>query len=40
MTFPGGVPLSTSEGLIGAVGVSGGSPAQDAEIARAGAVAL
>lgn len=40
MTFPGGVPLNTSDGLIGAVGVSGGSPAQDAEIARAGAAAL
>lgn len=40
MTFPGGVPLNTSDGLLGAVGVSGGSPAQDAEIARAGAAAL
>ncbi len=40
MTFPGGVPLTSPEGLIGAVGVSGGSPAQDAEIARAGAGAL
>ena len=40
MTFPGGVPLTTPDGLIGAVGVSGGSPAQDAEIARAGAAAL
>lgn len=39
-TFPGGVPLTTSDGLIGAVGVSGGSPAQDAEIARAAAAAL
>lgn len=40
MTFPGGVPLISKDGLIGAVGVSGGSPAQDAEIARAGAAAL
>lgn len=40
MTFPGGVPLTSIDGLIGAVGVSGGSPAQDAEIARAGAAAL
>lgn len=40
MTFPGGVPLTTFGGLIGAVGVSGGSPAQDAEIARAGSTAL
>lgn len=41
MTFPGGVPLvAANGGLIGAVGVSGGSPAQDAEIAIAGAGAL
>lgn len=41
MTFPGGVPLAASDGaLIGAVGVSGGSPAQDADIARAAAAAL
>ncbi|MFC7376976.1 heme-binding protein [Brevundimonas sp. GCM10030266] len=40
MTFAGGVPLAFEGGLIGAVGVSGGSPAQDAEIARAGAAAL
>ena len=40
MTFPGGVPLTSNDGLIGAVGVSGGSPAQDAEIAAAGAAAL
>jgi uncharacterized protein GlcG (DUF336 family) len=41
MTFPGGVPLTSSDGaLIGAVGVSGGSPAQDADIARAVAAAL
>jgi uncharacterized protein GlcG (DUF336 family) len=41
MTFPGGVPLTSSDGaLIGAVGVSGGSPMQDADIARAAAAAL
>lgn len=40
MPFPGGVPLTTPASLIGAVGVSGGSPAEDAEIARAGAAAL
>lgn len=41
MTFPGGVPLLGSDkALVGAVGVSGGSPAQDAEIAGAGAAAL
>ncbi|OJU13013.1 MAG: glycolate utilization protein [Caulobacterales bacterium 68-7] len=40
MTFPGGVPLIVEGALIGAVGVSGGSPAQDAEIAQAAAAAL
>ena len=40
MTFPGGVPLTSADGaLIGAVGVSGGSPEQDADIARAAAAA-
>lgn len=40
MTFPGGVPLVANGALVGAVGVSGGSPAQDAEIAIAGAATL
>jgi uncharacterized protein GlcG (DUF336 family) len=41
MTFPGGVPLRDAGGrLVGAVGVSGGSPDQDADIARAAAAAL
>lgn len=40
MTFPGGVPLRTAAALLGAIGVSGGSPADDAQIARAGAGAL
>lgn len=41
MTFPGGVPLRNADGrLLGAVGVSGGSPDQDADIARAAAAAL
>lgn len=41
MTFPGGVPLRDADGrLLGAVGVSGGSPDQDADIARAAAAAL
>jgi len=41
MTFPGGVPLRDANGrLVGAIGVSGGSPDQDAEIARAAAAAL
>ncbi len=35
MPFPGGAPLRDLLGrLLGAVGVSGGSPDQDAEIAR------
>ncbi|MBM6596648.1 GlcG/HbpS family heme-binding protein [Microvirga pudoricolor] len=41
MPFPGGIPLTSSDGtLIGAVGVSGGTPAQDADIARAAAEAV
>jgi uncharacterized protein GlcG (DUF336 family) len=41
MTFPGGVPLRDAGGrLVGAVGVSGGSPEQDADIARAAAATL
>ena len=41
MTFPGGVPLRDADGrLLGAVGVSGGSPDQDADIARAAAATL
>ncbi|ADG10867.1 heme-binding protein [Caulobacter segnis] len=41
MTFPGGVPLRDPEGrLLGAVGVSGGSPVQDADIAQAAAAAV
>jgi uncharacterized protein GlcG (DUF336 family) len=40
MTFPGGVPLTVEGEVIGAIGVSGGSPDQDAEIARAAAAAL
>jgi uncharacterized protein GlcG (DUF336 family) len=39
--FPGGIPLKSAAGeLIGAVGVSGGAPSQDAEIARAAAAAF
>jgi glc operon protein GlcG len=36
----GGVPLIVSEQLVGAIGVSGGSPAQDGQVALAGAAAL
>lgn len=41
MTFPGGAPVRDRSGrLTGAVGVSGGSPDQDADIARAAIAAL
>jgi uncharacterized protein GlcG (DUF336 family) len=40
MPFPGGLPVTDANGtLIGAVGVSGGAPTQDLEIAQAAAVA-
>ena len=36
--YAGGVALRTADGeLVGAIGVSGGLPAQDGEVARAGA---
>ncbi|QGM05619.1 GlcG/HbpS family heme-binding protein [Stenotrophomonas maltophilia] len=39
--FPGGLPLFDADGaLLGAVGVSGGAPSQDHEIAQAGLAAL
>nr|WSY48719.1 heme-binding protein [Streptomyces sp. NBC_00886]WSY57545.1 heme-binding protein [Streptomyces sp. NBC_00886] len=39
--YAGGIPLYDETGpLIGAVGVSGGLPAQDGEVARAGAAAV
>lgn len=39
--FPGGLPLFGADGaLIGAVGVSGGAPSQDHDIAQAAAAAL
>jgi uncharacterized protein GlcG (DUF336 family) len=41
VVFAGGLPLRASDGtLIGAVGVSGGSVAQDAQVAAAAASAL
>jgi uncharacterized protein GlcG (DUF336 family) len=41
MPFPGGLPALTSDGtIIGAVGVSGGAPSQDLEIAEAAVAAL
>lgn len=41
MPFPGGLPVTASDGsVIGAVGVSGGAPSQDLEIAKAAVAAL
>jgi uncharacterized protein GlcG (DUF336 family) len=41
MPFPGGLPIFDRDGnLIGALGVSGGAPSQDLEIAQAGLAAL
>jgi uncharacterized protein GlcG (DUF336 family) len=37
VTFGGGVPISLGGEIIGAIGVAGGSPDQDHEIASAGA---
>jgi uncharacterized protein GlcG (DUF336 family) len=38
--FSGGIPLTASGELIGAVGVSGGTPDQDVDVARAATRAL
>jgi uncharacterized protein GlcG (DUF336 family) len=40
ITFGGGVLLQVDGAIVGAVGVAGGSPDQDHEIAAAGAAAL
>ncbi len=41
VTFGGGVPIATAGGeVIGAIGVAGGSPDQDHQIAAAGAAAV
>lgn len=41
ITFPGGIPLKNSKGvIIGAIGVSGSSVENDHEVAQAGAAAL
>ena len=34
--FPGGIPLSDGNAVIGGVGASGGTPDQDAQVAQAG----
>ena len=38
--FGGGVPLKADGRVVGAVGVSGGTPDQDHEVAEAGAAAF
>lgn len=40
MIFAGGLPLKMDGQVVGAIGVSGGSGAQDHEVAEAGAAAL
>lgn len=40
MPFPGGLPLVLNGTLVGAVGVSGGAPSQDLDIAEAAVAAL
>ncbi len=38
--FPGGVPLKAGGKVVGAIGVSGGRPDQDNDVAEAGAAAF
>ena len=40
MIFAGGIPLKRGEDVVGAIGVSGGSGAQDHAVAEAGAAAF
>jgi uncharacterized protein GlcG (DUF336 family) len=40
MIFAGGIPLKEGGAVVGAVGVSGGSGAQDQKVADAGAKAF
>ncbi|WP_231465132.1 heme-binding protein [Pedobacter sp. Leaf132] len=40
ISFPGGVLLKQGDGIVGAIGVSGGNVEQDHEVAEAGAAAL
>ena len=41
ITFPGGLPLKAADGtVIGAIGVSGSTVEDDAEVAEAGAAAI
>lgn len=36
VTFGGGFPIESGESVIGAIGVSGGSPEEDMTVAQAG----
>ena len=38
--FPGGIPLMVGKTVVGAVGVSGGTPDQDQQVAEAGVAAF
>jgi len=40
ITFPGGIPLTTDDDIVGAIGVSGGEVEQDQQVAEAGVKAL
>jgi len=40
IVFPGGIPLVEGGSVVGAIGVSGGTPDQDQEVAEAGAAAV
>ncbi|GAB3256804.1 GlcG/HbpS family heme-binding protein [Arthrobacter pigmenti] len=40
MIFAGGIPLSRDGGIVGAIGVSGGTGEQDQTVAEAGAAAF
>jgi uncharacterized protein GlcG (DUF336 family) len=40
VTFGGGLPIMVDAQCVGGVGVSGGTPGQDAEVAQAGISAL
>lgn len=40
IVFPGGIPLLSNGKVVGAIGVSGGSVAQDRAVAEAGAAAF
>ena len=40
ITFPGGMPLTVGDEIVGAIGVSGGSVDEDRSVAQAGVDAL